>query len=127
MRKLNKTIKQHTSKNQSKKKKNIAVSEYISYLLTVIEKNTEFEIEKVYFKKVSEFLFLERYFEEEMKAKEVDIVEYFYNYFDHDLYGINEDKIKTMYLELNTPDNIVRNRMKLISLRVPIIQRILTN
>jgi len=127
MRKLNKTIKRYTNNKQRRKKKNIEVFEYLSDLISFTEINEELKLEQFYFEQIRKYVFLEKYFEDEMIEKEVNIVDYFFDYFDYDLFSLTDEKIRSIYLDLKDPDNFARNRIKLICLRVPIIGKILND
>jgi len=125
MRKLNKTIKRYTDNKQRRKKKNIEVFEYLSDLISFTEMNQELKLEQFYFEQIRKYVFLEKYFEDEMIENKVNIVDYLFEYFDYDLFSLTDEKIRSIYLDLKDPDNFARNRIKLICLRVPIIGKIL--
>lgn len=125
MRRLNKLIKKHTNNKQRKKKKNIEVFDYLSEVISFMGDDYDFKLSKFYFLKIREIVFLEKYFEDEMIASEVNIVEYLYEYFDYDLFSLSKEKIKNMHLELIHPDEFSRNRIKLVSLRISSIGNIL--
>jgi hypothetical protein len=126
MRKLNKIIKKYTINKQRRRKVNIAVFTYLSDVLDFIGDDYELRLAKIYFSKMRDIVFLEKYFEAEMIKKEVNIVEYLFNYFDYDLFSLTKEKVKVMHLELTHPDEFSRNRIKLVSLRIPIIGKILS-
>jgi len=109
----------------SRKKKNIEVMEYLDYVISCIEKREDFKFEYMKFKKLRETVFLEKYFENEMRAAKVDITDLLYNYFDFDLYAVDDEKIRSMYHYFSNPDEETRNRMLLIFVRVKEVQSIL--
>ena len=126
MRKLNKIIKKHTTNKQRRKKKNMEVFCFLENIIGHIKNNNELNIQKMKFIKIKRIVFLEKYFEDEMRENDVDIVDYLYNYFNFDLFELSTEKIIQMYSELTHPDEFSRNRINLISLRIPEINKILS-
>jgi len=110
MRKLNKIIKQHTLNKMKRKKKNIDVSEYILELIDYSNKKEKINEVRL-FKKVLSLVFLERYFEADMLN--ITFSETLYNYFDFDLYEINDEKISKVYAYFS--NNNFKEKMKSVS------------
>ena len=125
MRKLNKIIKQHTNNKMARKKKNIEVMEYLDYMISISKRTEMDKIRNHYFNKLREVVFLEKYFEKEMIEKKVDIVEILHDYFDLDLFDVNEQKIEEVYKYLTYPDEESRNRVKLVCVSLKYINAIM--
>jgi len=109
----------------SRKKKNIEVMEYLDYVVSYVEKKDSFKFEHMKFKKLRETVFLEKYFEDEMRAANVDISDILFDYFDFDLYNVTDESVRKMYNYLSNPDEETRNRMLLVFVRVKELQTIL--
>ncbi len=106
------------------------VAEYLIYLNdptqdSVLEKTSNENISQV-FEDLANMMVYELYFEEEMKAKEIDVLQFVTEKAFPDITKVEDPKatIQKVYYELQQKDNPIRNRILVASSRSETIARI---